>query len=410
MRYPRRVNSSLLDNPPAKLTYLGGTVLIVDDDQPNLDVMRSFLEPGLSVVEALGGEQALAHLQDPALDLIITDQRMPGMSGVQLLQEAKRIRPDVAGIVVTAYTDTAALLAAINEAAAFRFLRKPWLAADLVQAVAAAREYVGQRRAIVALAEELRTKNHHLQQTVDALHTAQTQLLELERLVITGRMAAGIAHDLRNAMNGLLLVEMEMAAGTPDAGLLETLQIGMASLRNLLDQLQTLGSFAKQKRLSMSLDRIDVAKTVQQALALLRLDMDLRRRVVSSSAPDPGCPTIIGDNAKLVQVVVNLLRNAVQATEPGQRIWVDVRFDHAAVQVRVEDEGVGISEELVSQVFDPYVSTKGDQGLGLGLYMAKLVAEHHRGTLRAGHRSPRGSVFTLTLPLLTAPSTQESPQ
>lgn len=404
MRYPRRVSSSPPDNPLLNPAHLGGTVLIVDDDQPNLDVMRSFLEPGLRVIEASSGDLALEYLSDPALDLIITDQRMPGMSGVQLLQLAKQSRPDVAGIVVTAYTDTAALLAAINQAAAFRFLRKPWLAADLMQAVAAAREYVGQRRAITALAAELRAKNQDLERTVDALHTAQSQLLEMERLVITGRMAAGIAHDLRNAMNGLLLVEMELASSTADSSLTETLQIGMASLRNLLDQLQTLGTFAKQKRLSMTLDRIDVAKTAQQALALLRLDMDLRRRVVTSTAPEGGCPTIIGDNAKLVQVIVNLLRNAVQATEPGQRIWVAVEHGQGAVQIRVEDEGAGLPDELVAQVFEPFVSTKGDQGLGLGLYMAKLVAEHHRGSLHAGHRSPKGSVFTLSLPLLTAPS------
>ena len=390
------------------LNHLGGTVLIVDDDQPNLDVMRSFLEPGLRVIEATTGDLALEYLSDPTLDLIITDQRMPGMSGVQLLQLAKQARPDVAGIVVTAYTDTAALLAAINQAAAFRFLRKPWLAADLMQAVAAAREFVGQGRAITALAAELRAKNQDLERTVDALHTAQNQLLEMERLAITGRMAAGIAHDLRNAMNGLLLVEMELASGTADSSLVETLQIGMASLRNLLDQLQTLGTFAKQKRLSMTLDRIDVAKTVQQALSLLRLDMDLRRRVVTSTAPEVGCPTIIGDNAKLVQVIVNLLRNAVQATEPGQQIWIAVEHDASAVQVRVADEGSGLPDGLAAQVFEPFVSTKGEQGLGLGLYMAKLVAEHHRGSLQASHRSPRGSVFTLSLPLLSAASHQEA--
>ena len=407
MGYSRPVSTPVIDNSFRPSAYLGGTVLIVDDDQPNLDVMRSFLEPDLRVLEATCGDAALTYLHDEALDLIITDQRMPGMSGIQLLQQARRIRPDVVGIVVTAYTDTAALLAAINQAAAFRFLRKPWAAADLVQAVAPAREHVAQRRAILALTNELRVNNNQLEQTVDELRGAQSQLIDLERLAVTGQMAAGIAHDLRNAMNGLLLIEMEMATSGADREFRETLEIGMAGLRNLLDQLRTLGAFAKQKRLSMSMDRIDLATTVQQALSLMRLDMDLRRRQVAFSAPEQALPTLIGDNAKLVQVVVNLLRNAVQATELGQRIWITVASQGATVSVEVADEGTGLTSELVGKIFEPFVSTKGDQGLGLGLYMAKLLAEHHRGTLTAERREPCGTIFTLTLPLLTAPSLQD---
>jgi signal transduction histidine kinase len=224
----------------------------------------------------------------------------------------------------------------------------------------------------------------------------------MERLVTTGRMAAGIAHDLRNAMNGLMLLELELASRPVDADLADILQVGMASLRNLLDQLQALGVYSRQKRLSMALDRVDVAKAVRQALAFMHLDMDLRRRSLAVDTPEEPLPLIIGDRSKLVQVVVNLVRNATQATDPGQRIWVSVHGGDTGLTVRVEDEGRGLPEGLSMVLFEPFVSTKGDDGLGLGLYMARIVAEHHRGTLTAVPRDPRGSVFDLYLPYLNS--------
>lgn len=397
-----RVSRSYPNLAPPPQAHLGGTILIVDDDRPNLDVMRSFLESDYRVLEALSGDEAQQFLDDPALDVILTDQRMPGMTGVELLQRARERRPDVAGVVVSAYADIPALMAAINQAGAFRFLKKPWQPAELLQAVAAACVHVGQQRAIASLAEQLATKNRQLQASLDDLRAAQSQLLDMERLVATGRMAAGIAHDLRNAMNGLMLLELELASRPVDADLADILQVGMASLRNLLDQLQALGVYSRQKRLSMALDRVDVAKAVRQALAFMHLDMDLRRRSLAVDTPEQPLPLIIGDRSKLVQVVVNLVRNATQATEPGQRIWVSVHGGETGLTVRVEDEGRGLPEGLSMVLFEPFVSTKGDDGLGLGLYMARIVAEHHRGTLTAVPRDPRGSVFDLYLPYLNS--------
>lgn len=392
------------DLTPSPHDHLGGTILIVDDELPNLDVMRSFLESDYRVLQAQSGDEAEPLLDDPTLDVILTDQRMPGMTGVELLQRARQRRPDVAGVVVSAYADIPALMAAINQAGAFRFLKKPWQPADLLQAVAAASVHVGQHRAITSLAAQLAAKNAQLQASLDELRATQSQLLDMERLVATGRMAAGIAHDLRNAMNGLMLLELELASRPIDADLADILQVGMISLRNLLDQLQTLGAYSRQKRLSMALDRVDVPTAVRQAVSFMHLDMDLRRRTLTIELPEHALPPIIGDRAKLVQVVVNLLRNATQATDPGERIWVSVRGAPGGLTVRVEDEGRGLPEGLSAALFEPFVSTKGDDGLGLGLYMARVVAEHHRGTLSAAPRPPRGSMFDLYLPYLETPS------
>src|SRR5205085_5360414 len=93
-----------------------GGILIVDDERPNLTVLRNFLESGYRVHEAQSGPEALEIAKGVDLDVVIADQRMPEMSGVELLEHLRELKPDVAGIVLTGYTDPPALISAINRA------------------------------------------------------------------------------------------------------------------------------------------------------------------------------------------------------------------------------------------------------------------------------------------------------
>jgi two-component system probable response regulator PhcQ len=115
---------------------LNGGLLLVDDEPNNLVVLRGFLEDEerWRVHTAASGDEALAVAEKVPLDVVVTDHRMPGMTGVDLLERLRRLRPDVAGIVLTGYADMDALEAAINRANAFRFLKKPWEPADILDA------------------------------------------------------------------------------------------------------------------------------------------------------------------------------------------------------------------------------------------------------------------------------------
>ncbi|MBI5610654.1 MAG: hybrid sensor histidine kinase/response regulator [Deltaproteobacteria bacterium] len=382
---------------------VASAVLLVDDDQANLDVLRSFLDVDLQVFEANSADDALAYLDRPELDVIVTDQRMPGMTGIELLRVARDRRPDLAGIVLTAYTDTPALMAAINEAGAFRFLRKPWQPADVLQAVRDAREFVAQRRLIHRLVGELRQRNTELAGAMAELREAQARLLEMERLATTGRLAAGIAHDLSNAINGLVLIEHEARDRAVDGDLLEVVQLGLAGARNLLSSRETLGMFARQRRLSMAIDRFDMAQAARDALGVLRLDLAFRRRQQVVVLPEAPLPPVVGDRQKVVQAVVNLLRNAVQATSDGQRVQIEVALGSDGwVELAVEDDGPGLDPEVRENLFDAFVSTKGEGGMGLGLYMANLIAAHHSGTLTCLAAAGGGARFVMRLPTVAA--------
>lgn len=106
-------------------------ILVVDDEVPNLRLLRRVLSPDHDILEATGGEEAVAILQKENISLIITDQRMPAMTGVQLLEESLKIRPDAIKILLTGYTDVQALIDAINAGHVYKYIPKPWDADEL---------------------------------------------------------------------------------------------------------------------------------------------------------------------------------------------------------------------------------------------------------------------------------------
>jgi two-component system response regulator AtoC len=118
-------------NPLFELDFTRFPVLVVDDEQDNLDAFRFVFRKSFALTYAQGGEQALSLLDslDPAV--IVTDQRMPGMSGIEVLRQATTRRPDTVGVLLTAYTDMPVLLEAINSGAVYRYVQKPWDSKEL---------------------------------------------------------------------------------------------------------------------------------------------------------------------------------------------------------------------------------------------------------------------------------------
>lgn len=366
-------------------------VLIVDDDVGNLDVLRAFLDADYVVHEAISAEVALALLEVERFDVIVCDQRMPGMTGIDMLARVRERYPDVAGILLTAFTDTPVLVDAINRARVFRHMHKPWEPEDLLGAVAQASAMVQQRRLNERLLEVLSARGDELKGALDQLRAAQQKMLQLERLGTIGRLTAGITHDLRNTLTGLTLLEGVFEAQQVAPRLMAPLRVGVSAMRHLMATLSTLHQFAGGN-LSLKEELIDVTEVVRDALVLAGLEMEQRRsRCVTVIAPN--LPQVYCDRARILQVLVNLLRNAMQSTEGPQLIQVEAEAaaSDGGVVIAVQDEGPGVAPEILSRLFDPFESTKGGQGLGMGLYMCRLIMEQHGGTIRSVLPVPPGA-------------------
>lgn len=375
-----------------------GEVLLVDDEPLNLRVLRGFLEDRWKVHEAASGAEALEIASRVHVDVVIADQRMPGMTGVQLLEELRARGADLVGIVLTAYSDMQSLELAINRAGAFRFLRKPWEPQDILQAIEQASAHVAQRRTIGKLVELLAARGDELHASLEEVRAQQGMLLHLERLGTIGKLAAGVVHDLRNLMVAFRTLgwEMENVAAPPP--LREILSLGLAGVENMVRTLATLQEFSRTGALELDVQPIDPAAVVSDAVAIARMDQALRMHEVVCDVP-ADLPPIPGDRQKLTQVLVNLVRNALQATKPPDVVRITAAARDGEVVVAVEDEGPGVPPEVRAKLFQPFSSTKGVQGLGLGLYMARVIVVSHRGRIELVDR-PRGARFEVVLPAL----------
>jgi signal transduction histidine kinase len=373
-------------------------VLLVDDEELNLRVLRGFLEDDWKIHEASSGAEALAIADRVPLDVVIADQRMPGMTGVEMLTELRRRRDDVAGIILTAYADMPSMESAINRANVFRFMRKPFDPPDVVQAVQQASADVVHRRTIGKLVQLLARRSDELRRSLDELQTQQQMLLHLERLGTIGKLAAGVTHDLRSLMVAFRAAEWEMQKATIPPALREIVTLGLAGAENMVHTLGTLQEFSRTGKVTLELEPVDPGAVVQDALAIAKMDGVFKLHVVGSEIA-PGLPPVRGDRQKLTQVLVNLVRNALHATSPGQKVRVTAERRDDGVVLAVEDEGPGVAAEIRDRLFEPFASTKGDQGYGLGLYMARLIVVSHRGRIGLVDR-PRGARFEVVLPAL----------
>jgi signal transduction histidine kinase len=376
-------------------------VLLVDDEQFNVKVLRGFLEDAWNVYEASSGAEALAMTSALPLDVVVADHRMPGMTGVELLEELRRREPELAGIVLTGYMDMEALESAINRAHVYRFLRKPWEPSDIVQAIEQASSCAGQRRTIAKLVTLLAERTGELSASLARLETQQRMLIELERLGTIGQLAAGVTHDLRNVMVALREAECEVVESeVVSASVRETMTAGVRGVDNLLASLQGLHDYVRHGAVALQLHAFEPAEVMKDALAIARMDLLYRLRRVECDVPRD-LPRLTGDRQKLTQVLVNLVRNALHATRERGAVRIGaVARGGAELEFAVEDEGPGVPHELRDRLFQPFASTKGAQGLGMGLYMARLIVEAHGGRIAVVNGPSGGARFEVVLPVV----------
>ena len=211
-----------------------------------------------------------------------------------------------------------------------------------------------------------------------------------------GKLAAGVVHDLRYLMVSLGYVEsvLEQRKVAPDV--MESVQVGMQGVGNLIHTLEAMYQFARGGTLTIEKSIVQPSLLVNDALAIARMDMSFRAHKVAVNI-EQGLPSVHGDRQKLTQVLVNLVRNAVQATAQWRQIGIEATRKNGHVVFAVEDEGPGVSPDLKENLFKPFVSSKGEGGMGMGLYMAKLIIDSHQGEIAVLDRPTGGARFEVRL-------------
>jgi signal transduction histidine kinase len=179
------------------------------------------------------------------------------------------------------------------------------------------------------------------------------------------------------------------------ADVLETVHVGMQGVTNLIQTLEAMHQYARVGTLLLEKQLLPPLTVIKDAVAIARMDLNYRMHKVELIVPD-GLPCVMGDRQKLTQVLVNLVRNALQATAQWRRVAIGASRVNGHVVFSVEDEGPGVPHEMRETLFQPFATGKVD-GMGMGLYMSKLIIDSHQGEIILLDRPEGGSRFEVRL-------------
>lgn len=371
------------------------SLLIVDDEKENITLLANILGEGRTILEARGAEEALEHLKKQPVDLILTDQRMPGMSGVELLERVHEARPDCVRMLVTAYPDVTDAIQAINRGHVNRYITKPFDARELKLSVQRELEHLDVVRANRRLNEEMA-------RMVDELFKANRELRDLNRM--KDQFLANCSHELKTPLvSGMGYVDLLLSGGM---GPLEPrqdkgLRIAYRNLERLLGLIENLLALAKGRFRPEALRRarFPLRPLVEECVESLKARARKASLRVRVSWPR-GEIQVEGDERKIHSVFTNVLANAEKFTPDRARIRILIRAGKdGRCRVEVTDNGKGPESgrgeiEMFKTTSDPRTA-----GLGIGLTLARQILEAHGGGI-ALERLPRGGAkATFDLPL-----------
>jgi len=256
---------------------------------------------------------------------------------------------------------------------------------------------------IGALADSFNKMAQELKVREKALKELYGQLVQSEKMAAFGSLGAGIAHEVKNPLAGILGIAQLSLRGVEEGNPLEkNLRIIEKETKRCKTIIENLLKFARQEQVEF--DEVDIAQVVADALAIVDHQLGINSIKVEKEL-EPGMPACRGNANQLQQVLMNLMINAQQAMtgRPGTVKLAARRLERGGVELRVSDTGPGIRREIQGKIFDPFFTTKpAGQGTGLGLSVSYGIVKDHGGEIRLESEEGEGTTFIITLPPSTA--------
>jgi two-component system C4-dicarboxylate transport sensor histidine kinase DctB len=248
--------------------------------------------------------------------------------------------------------------------------------------------------------QDLENKYAKLQETEHLLRSTQNELVQAGKLAMLGQMATGITHELNQPLAAIRAfadnarVFLERGQGEQVAGNLGHISEASARMGAIIGQLK---GFARKDE---AVATVDLAASVRASAFLL--ESEFRRHDVTLRIDAADGLKVTGDSVRIEQVMINLLRNALDAVEAGERreVVIGLERDGPCALVSISDSGAGIPDQVVAHLFEPFFTTKpSGKGLGLGLAISSSIVQAMNGRLTAHNQAGGGARFELRLPL-----------
>lgn len=377
-----------------------GHLVIVDDEPVILDLLASLFRGEYDVHAFASGTEALEHLQQHGVDVLLTDKNLPDLGGLELLRHAHRVAEDAEVLIITGYASLETALEALQEGAFDYIVKPPKSIFDVRRKV----EQAFARQAIVRekrqLVEDLRRKNGELEAALAQVKKVQAELIQSEKLAGIGTLAAGIAHEVSSPLFGIMGLaeaireEDDLSAAREYAG--EIVEYSKA-IKEIVVQLSGYSRTAEREYLTT----IEAQRVLDDAALLVVRSMGLPEGTVSVTS-ERGLYFQARTN-EVQQVFVNLIKNAVEALRDSGRhggVRVHARRDEGFVAVTVSDDGPGIPADSLKEIFDPFYTTKPPgKGTGLGLNIVYRIVTRYQGAVSVDSEAGVGTTFTVRFPL-----------
>ena len=409
-------------------------ILVIDDEPEILKTIKLYLElEEYEVLTANNGQEGIEVFRQQKPPLVITDVKMPGMSGIEVLRKVKEIICDTEVIVVTGHGDMEISIEALRLDAS-DFIPKPVNIEHLLLSVERALERHEMRTRLKEYTKDLEGL---LDKKAGEIKDAHAMLLQSEKLASIGQLAAGVAHEINNPI-GFISSNLNTLEGyIKDIKMLMAKYKDIHSINNeermmllekieslkeevdiecILDDLDQLVEESKEgadrvKKIVADLkdfSRVDhgekeffnINQGMESTLNIVRNELKYKAEITKeyNEIPEIECYP-----QELNQVFMNLLTNAAQAIETWGKIGIKTDLLHNNgddfIEVKISDTGTGIKEENLNRIFDPFFTTKGvGKGTGLGLNISYKIIEKHNGEIKVESEVGKGTTFIVKLP------------
>ncbi|HZU67286.1 MAG TPA: hybrid sensor histidine kinase/response regulator [Ktedonobacteraceae bacterium] len=336
-------------------------ILLVDDDRALLQALPHMVAlriHGVQVDTSDTAQGALEQIQEHDYDAIVTDIKMPGMDGLELLAKIQELRPEIPTLLITGHADQSLIIQALRYGA-YDFIEKP---IDRVYFVAALHRAIQARQ----LRRQVQEQQHALEQH------AQT----LEQLVEQRTRELLVANELMDSL-----------------------------VRDLLDY-----SLIQSGEFVLHPERCNLVELCQQVLDAYTTGAGLALVFESDAAP----VEVDVDRERIGQVLIHLLSHARKHSPVGTPISITLHHSHKAAIIEVRDSGIGLEHELLPHIFEPFYRAPEIEApatmrpnISPGLYLSRYIIEQHGGSIEVQSIPGEGNIFSIMLPLATSSTEEE---
>jgi two-component system probable response regulator PhcQ len=382
--------------------YKRFAILYVDDEEKSLTNFARAFGDNFRVFTAANAQDGFKLFEQHAdeIGVLMTDQRMPGEKGVWLLERARQFRPRVLRILVTAYADMDAAIAAVNSGAIYKYVTKPWDSPQLELTLRQGLEFF-----MVQVERD--------QLLLEKMSVLRNMMIA-DRIVSLGLLAAGLSHHIRNSLVAvktfLDLAPTKMAEEKTDLNNLRNPDFWKDYHQNVQSQIEKINSLLKdlwtaseKNPTTQFADEIKLHETVGAALEMFKDEFAARKIEIENKIPD-SLPALHGDQLKFHRLFELLFKDELAMLPAYSRISLkaELQNDGAKPEIvlHISDNGPGLPEEALRVIFDPFV-VQGSvpSEYGIRLIACFFIVHHHGGKIEAKSRPGRGTTFIIRLPL-----------